>query len=54
METLIETIIKKAQTKLQSKHWDCYCPECTLVEMKRLTDNELYEIIKDYDGNFLE
>ena len=54
METLIEAIIKKAQMKLQSKHWTCFCNECTLNEIRRLTDDELFEIIKNYDANFMD
>lgn len=54
METLIETIIEKARTNLVKNNWQCNCADCIFTELKKINDLEMYEIIKNYDTNFLE
>lgn len=54
MKNLVEWIVEAAHIKLKAKHWTCYCAGCTLNEIKQLSDDEMYEIIKNYDPYFMD
>lgn len=51
---LIDNIIELAKSRLTAKKWKCNCPDCIFSELQDLTDDDIVEVIKNYDRNILD
>ena len=50
---LIDDIIDYVNTKLENENWKCKCGECFLSKFQSLTDDDILDIIRNYDRNLL-